>query len=81
MGKYDYVVSRAVASTDKLVHWSLNLLKQNGKFILLKGGNLEQEIKDTKKYFPKLIIKEIPIDLIGFDYFKEEEKKVLVIEK
>lgn len=81
LGKYDYVVSRAVASTDKLVHWSLNLLKQNGKFILLKGGNLEQEIKDTKKYFPKLIIKEIPIDLIGFDYFKEEEKKVLVIEK
>lgn len=81
LGKYDYVVSRAVASTDKLVQWSLNLLKQNGKFILLKGGNLEQEIKDTKKYFPKLIIKEIPIDLIGFDYFKEEDKKVLIIEK
>lgn len=81
LGKYDYVVSRAVASTDKLVHWSLNLLKQNGKFILLKGGNLEHEIKETKKHFPKLMIKEIPIDLIGFDYFKEEDKKVLVIEK
>ncbi len=80
-GKFDYVVSRAVATTDKLVHWSLNLLKQNGKFIFLKGGNLEQEMKDTKKYFPKIIIKEIPIDLIGFDYFKEEDKKVIIIEK
>lgn len=81
LGKYDYVVSRAVATTDKLINWSFKLLKPNGKFIFLKGGDLEQEIKDTKKYFPKLVFTEIPIELIGFDYFKKENKKILIIEK
>lgn len=81
LGKYDYVVSRAVATTDKLVDWTYKLLKQNGKFVFLKGGNLENEIENTKKSFPNLDITEIPIDLIGFDYFKNENKKVIIIEK
>lgn len=79
--KFDYVVSRAVASTDKLVRWTDKLLKANGKFIFLKGGDLRKEIDATKKYFPSYVFHEIAIDLIGFDYFKKEDKKVLIIEK
>lgn len=81
IGKYDYVVSRAVATTDKLVNWTHKLLKSDGKFVFLKGGNLEIEIEETKQHFPHLNFTEIPIDLIGFDYFKKEDKKVLVIQK
>ncbi len=80
-GKFDYIVSRAVATTDKLVQWSEKLLKTNGKFIFLKGGDLEEEINNTKKIFPNYDFKEITIDLIGFDYFKKENKKLLIIEK
>jgi len=80
-GKFDYIVSRAVATTDKLVQWTEKLLKTNGKFIFLKGGDLEEEINNTKKIFPNYDFKEITIDLIGFDYFKKENKKLLIIEK
>lgn len=80
-GKYDYIVSRAVATADKLVNWSYKLLKPRGKFIFLKGGDLKQEIDAIKKVFPNLKYIEIPIDLIGYDYFLKEEKKVLIIEK
>jgi len=79
--KFDYIVSRAVATTDKLIQWSNKLLKPNGKFIFLKGGDLEQEINEAKKVFPSYIFNEITIDLIGYDYFKKENKKVLIIEK
>jgi len=42
---------------------------------------LEEEINNTKKIFPNYDFKEITIDLIGFDYFKKENKKLLIIEK
>ncbi len=49
--KADFVVSRAVASLDKLLHWARPLLKNqqinalpNG-LIALKGGNIQTEIK------------------------------------
>lgn len=49
--KFDFVVSRAVAPLDKLLHWSAPLISQkhknaypNGLFVL-KGGDLSAEIK------------------------------------
>ena len=49
--KFDFVVCRAVASLDKLVEWSMPLIKKkqqhglpNG-LITLKGGNLRTEVK------------------------------------
>ena len=49
--KFDFVVTRAVATLDKLMLWSRRLIKQehihaipNG-LIALKGGNLKAEIK------------------------------------
>lgn len=80
-GKYDYVVSRAVATADKLVSWTDKLLKPNGKFIFLKGGDIQKEINDTLNIYPNYSINEIAIDLIGFDYFKKENKKILIIQK
>lgn len=52
--KYDFIVSRAVAPMTQLMLWSqklfLNIEKNaipNG-FILLKGGDIKQELKDAK---------------------------------
>lgn len=75
--KYDYIVSRAVAPSVQLISWSLPLLKDQGKYIFLKGGDLEKEFEDVAHYFPNLKHTEQRIDMIGFDYFAKEEKKII----
>ncbi len=61
--KVNVVVTRAVASLDKLTKWSSKILKPQSQGILtLKGGNLEEELIGFKKrtkiipiqnYFPE----------------------------
>jgi 16S rRNA (guanine527-N7)-methyltransferase len=80
--KFDFVVSRAVAQLSELLRWSRKLLKTkhintlpNG-WILLKGGNLQEEIKPVSKqeYIEKTAISK---------YFKEEffeEKFVIYVQ-
>ena len=71
-GKFDFVVTRAVARLDKLILWSQRLIKNkenhaipNG-ILALKGGDVESEIKEI----PKGNYSEIyPIN----DFFKEDE--------
>ena len=77
--RYDFVVTRAVATIDKLMMWSTRLLKHkpqhsipNG-LIALKGGNIKAEMK----LLPKGHYSEItPLS----DFFKEDffEEKYLV---
>ncbi len=71
-GKFDFVVTRAVARLDKLISWSQRLLKNEEKhaipngILALKGGDVKAETKDI----PKGNYVEIyPIN----DFFKEEE--------
>jgi len=59
-GKYDVVVSRAVANIEKLVGYTMHLVEKNGVFVAMKGNidsELTQNVKNkiTKNY----IIKEI----------------------
>lgn len=75
----DFVIARAVASTDLILKWSIPLIKNNGKIVLLKGGDLSEEIADAKKISNSYKFEEIPINLNGYDYFMKEEKKILVI--
>lgn len=46
-GKYDYIVSRAVAPTKKLLDWTKHL-KEKGRteYLFLKGGDLDEELKE-----------------------------------
>jgi 16S rRNA (guanine527-N7)-methyltransferase len=69
--KFDFVVCRAVASLDKLVMWSENLIDQRQKnawpngLITLKGGNIMEEVKSLpRKYYAE--VEEI-------EHFFEEE--------
>lgn len=44
---FDYLVSRAVTSLETLWSWSEILLKNKGKMIAMKGGNLDDEISNA----------------------------------
>ena len=88
---FDIICSRAVAQTVKLIDWTLPLLKisnnnnssgknSSGKFIFLKGGDLENEINDAKNKYPQLIFTVQEISLLGCDWMKNEEKKIIIIQ-
>jgi 16S rRNA (guanine527-N7)-methyltransferase len=75
---FDIICSRAVAQTVKLIDWSLPFLKSTRKFIFLKGGDLKNEKKKKKIKYPQLNFTVIEIALLGCDWMKNEEKKIIV---
>ncbi len=75
---YDFVFSRAVKRMERVLAWVKPLLKKNGKVIFYKGGELSEEIDEATKIFPKLFVEVKDIDIIGIDWFKNEEKKLVV---
>lgn len=77
-GYYDFIMSRAVARITKLILWSQPLLKSGGKYLFLKGGDLSEEIDEAKAQFKSLNIEEVQIDILGSEWFKSEEKKLLI---
>lgn len=67
-GKYDFIVSRAVAHMETFVHWVNDKIakksfhdRKNG-ILYLKGGDLSEELK----YYPKATV--FPLN----DYFEED---------
>jgi 16S rRNA (guanine527-N7)-methyltransferase len=48
-GKFDTVVSRAVANMTVLSEWCLPFLKVGGRFLALKGPLADQELADAKR--------------------------------
>src|SRR3990172_802333 len=76
--RYDFVVARGVADLSRLWQWSQPLLKQGGKVITLKGGDLEEEMGAFQKHFA-----DVPV--IGIfpenDLFPANDKKFIIIQK
>lgn len=75
-GKYDFVLSRAVAPIDKLQEWSRPLISQKDKnatpngLIALKGGKLTAELKTIS---PGTYFEKIPItDFFAVPNFEEK---------
>jgi 16S rRNA (guanine527-N7)-methyltransferase len=67
-GKYDFIVSRAVAQMDTFVHWvdgkiaKKSIHERKNGILYLKGGDLSEELK----YYPKATV--FPLN----DFFSEE---------
>ncbi|PHR14907.1 MAG: 16S rRNA (guanine(527)-N(7))-methyltransferase RsmG [Aequorivita sp.] len=67
-GKYDFIVSRAVAQMETFVHWvaakiaKKSLHERKNGILYLKGGDLAEELK----YYPKATV--FPLN----DYFEED---------
>jgi 16S rRNA (guanine527-N7)-methyltransferase len=76
--QYDIIMARAVAPVSKLIGWTRPLLKKNGKWAFLKGGDLEQEIQEAVQLFPGLNISVQQISWSGTDWFTLEQKKLLI---
>ena len=72
-GQYDYIVSRAVTRLNRFIPWIQHNLLPEGQVICLKGGDLEEEIREVG-------VKVHSVKLSNF--FSEsffESKKVLII--
>lgn len=78
--KYDYAVSRAVASLNVLVEYCMPFVKVGGYFICQKGPNLEEEIREAERAI-KLLGGEI-VDQIKADIpFSDRDHNILLIKK
>jgi 16S rRNA (guanine527-N7)-methyltransferase len=75
-GPFDVIVSRAVAPALKLVNFTAKSIEANGRHIFLKGGDLTNEKKEVKKFYPDYRWKEQAIkQWFTEDFF--ETKKVI----
>ncbi len=75
--KFDIATAKSVATLDKLYIWSKPLLKENGKLIFIKGGDITEELNILKKRN-----KNISVNIIDFSFdqvYKIEDKKIVVI--
>ncbi|ODQ94764.1 16S rRNA (guanine(527)-N(7))-methyltransferase [Mycolicibacterium holsaticum] len=54
VGEMDAVVSRAVASLDKLTKWSMPLLRADGAMLAIKGERAEEEVRDHRRVMTAL---------------------------
>lgn len=75
--KFDYVVSKAVAPAEKLYEYSVNFLKQSGKILCIKGGDLSEETADLQKKY-----KNTKFQITDFNYpeiYNLNDKKLLTI--
>jgi 16S rRNA (guanine527-N7)-methyltransferase len=75
--KYDIVISKTVASLDKLYKWGNVFLNDNGKMICIKGGNISDELNILKR--KNSYIKSEIISFSFDDEYKVEDKKIVVI--
>ncbi|MCZ2141176.1 MAG: 16S rRNA (guanine(527)-N(7))-methyltransferase RsmG [Bacteroidia bacterium] len=80
--KFEFIVSRAVAPMEQLYRWTQSYIddkdrnaKMNG-YLLLKGGDLKEEIRAIKRINRKLFVDEYTLS----DWFEEEffETKKLI---
>lgn len=82
--QFDFIVSRAVAPAEQLYRWTQSYVKEennNAKFngyLLLKGGDLREELRELKRINKKLIIEEYPLKTWFDEEFFETKKLVYI---
>ena len=75
--KYDIAVSRAVSRLNKLVEFSLPLVKVGGIFVAMKGIDLKEELEEGKNAIEELGGK--LRDVIEFNLTENENGRTLVV--
>jgi 16S rRNA (guanine527-N7)-methyltransferase len=68
VGEMDVVVSRAVASLDKLTKWSIPLLRPDGRMLAIKGERAEGEISEHRRGMAALGAVDVRVIRCGADY-------------
>jgi 16S rRNA (guanine527-N7)-methyltransferase len=67
-GGADVVVSRAVASLDKLTRWSLPLLRPGGRMLAMKGERAEEEVVEGRRGMASLGATDVRVMRCGESY-------------
>jgi 16S rRNA (guanine527-N7)-methyltransferase len=65
VGAADVVVSRAVASLDKLTKWSAPLLRSGGRMLAIKGERADDEVREHRKSMAALGVSEVKVEKCG----------------
>jgi 16S rRNA (guanine527-N7)-methyltransferase len=68
LGEVDAVVSRAVASLDKLTKWSLPLLRTGGCMLALKGERATVEIDEHRHAMELLGVEDLRVVRCGEEF-------------
>ncbi len=68
VGEMDAVVSRAVASLDKLTKWSLPIVRPDGRMVAIKGERAEEEIREHRRVMTSLGAVDVRVMRCGADY-------------
>ena len=73
--KANIIICRSVSSVDNLIQWTKGLLNEEGRLILLKGGNVNKELKNISSRFTIYNLD----DIYSENYFKD--KKIIEIHR
>ena len=73
--KANIIICRSVSSVDNLIQWTKGLLNNEGRLILLKGGNVNKELKNISSRFTIYNLD----DIYSENYFKD--KKIIEIHR
>ncbi len=68
VGEMDAVVSRAVASLDKLTKWSVPLLRPGGRMLALKGERAGDELREHRRGMESLGVVDAKVVTCGEAY-------------
>ncbi len=74
--KYDIVTARAVANIEKLLKYTMHLVKENGVFVAMKG-NIDNEL--TEETHKKIIKKYNIIKIDKFELPIEKSQRSLIV--
>jgi 16S rRNA (guanine527-N7)-methyltransferase len=77
VGEMDAVVSRAVASLDKLTKWSVPLLRPDGRMVAIKGERAEEEIRKHRRVMASLGAVDVRVMRCGADYLDQPATAVV----
>ena len=68
VGATDVVVSRAVASLDKLTKWSAPLLRPGGRMFAIKGERADEEVQEHRRAMAALGVSDVKVERCGARY-------------
>tara|TARA_B100001057_G_scaffold13732_1_gene12918 strand:+ start:22760 stop:23374 length:615 start_codon:yes stop_codon:yes gene_type:complete len=71
----DIIICRSVSSIQNIIRWTKGLLNKEGKLILLKGGNVNKELKNISSSFTIYNLD----DIYSENYFND--KKIIEIHR
>ena len=75
----DVVVSRAVASLEKLVRWSFPLLRIGGRMLAMKGERAEEEVAEGRRVMASLGATDVRVVRCGVSYSSPPATVVIAV--